>query len=455
MHSGISVDNVFVPPLGPEHEVATSPASWPLVAPIHRLPIELLSRVFVELSGAQVDQFKHKSDERYVPHLMTITAASVCKRWRAVARGTPDLWASIYVNKKTRHVEAFLDACILNSGRRSLDLHCSSKKLLPTFLSRLLPHNERWEHLSISAGETTPLAVLCTSRYSFGALKELHLEVVTMPSGTWDFLANAPRLEELCVTGSSTRGRVIIPPMYNLRRVEYHVMYEVYHVSSIFDAVAHSRETLESLYLSFNCSPSDLELGQPVLMPALAQLDLDWTCQVFMKSIIAPNLTDIVNVCPHDELSTPRLVLTLITHPQADPRSLGLLDLQALYVLDEELSRTLLQALTLMVNLEPATPHRSDTLLVGLSLAKHHGVPPILPLLSKLSFGIEPFLSADELARQRRLLLDVVRSRMEPKTLDGQAFVALRGFASSIELPELRPKVEEWSCTAQYAYIGN
>ncbi|KAL1686352.1 hypothetical protein GGG16DRAFT_118015 [Schizophyllum commune] len=133
---------------------------------------------------------------------------------------------------------------------------------------------------------------------------------------------------------------------------------------------------------------------------------------MFMKSIVAPILTNLVDVCPHSELSTPQLIFTMISHPQADPRSLGLLDLQALYVLDEELSQTLLRSLALLINLEvlqlyydpcqPATPHLSDALLKGLSLAKHHGVPPILPLLSKLSFGLEPHLSADDRRRRAR-----------------------------------------------------
>ena len=96
-----------------------------------------------------------------------------------------------------------------------------------------------------------------------------------------------------------------------------------------------------------------------------------------MKSIVAPNLAALVNTCPHDEPCTPRLISTLISHPQADPHSLGSLDLQALYVVDEELSQTLLRSLALMVNLEvlqlsydpcqPATPHLSDALLKGLS----------------------------------------------------------------------------------------
>ena len=68
-------------------------------------------------------------------------------------------------------------------------------------------------------------------------------------------------------------------------------------------------------------------MGQPVLMPALERLDLDLTCQIFIKSIVAPNLTNFVNVCPHSELSTPQLIFTMISRPQADPHSLGLLDL--------------------------------------------------------------------------------------------------------------------------------
>ncbi|KAL1686350.1 hypothetical protein GGG16DRAFT_64437 [Schizophyllum commune] len=459
MDAEVFVDNAHS--LLPDHETVVSSAPWPLIPPVH-LPVELLSEIFIELSEAQVDQFENKSEIRHIPHLMTITAGSVCRRWRAVTRGTTSFWtfqrSSGSVAKDTRHVAAYIDACTTSSGHQELHLFCGSEEFLSIFFSRLLPHSARWASLNIHGGKAVDMAMLSTGQHCFGALKVIHLCYVNMPQGTWDFLASAPRLEEFRVYESSANNEsAIIPPMSNLRTVENHI-FDIYHLSTIFDAVAHSRETLESLCIAFLSSPSDLEIGTPVVMPALKQLDLDHACQVFMKSIVAPNLEELMNGYPDFELSAPELVFAMISHPQADPHSLRCLELNSLYILDENDSQTLLRCLARMINLEvlhlsyhsdqDEAPH-----LTGLSLAKHHGVPPILPCLRRLHFSLEPFLSDEELARQRRLLVDVVRSRMAPQILGGHAFAALRSFASGMEYPELGPKFKRWQ-TFEHTYLG-
>ena len=182
MDSSISIDNP------PSHSEVVF--SSPLVPPVHRLPVELLSEVFVELDLVQEDVYKQKPAILYGPHLLAVTAACVCRKWRAVALSTHDLWTSIIITDETRHMEAYIDACVTNSGLRGLELRCTSKKFLPTLLSRLLPHCARWAILSLDSAREEDVAVLSREEYSFNRLKGFRLQsCCEILPGALDFLS--------------------------------------------------------------------------------------------------------------------------------------------------------------------------------------------------------------------------------------------------------------------------
>lgn len=74
-------------------------------APIHRLPTELLSEIFViEHTSTLLARLPHFNT---LPCLAFLSAAtSTCSRWRNVAVGTPQLWSWITYSTELRHKKA-------------------------------------------------------------------------------------------------------------------------------------------------------------------------------------------------------------------------------------------------------------------------------------------------------------------------------------------------------------
>ncbi|KAL1719013.1 hypothetical protein EV715DRAFT_273030 [Schizophyllum commune] len=370
-------------PLHPYHAIESSML---LVPP-------LLSEVFVELD--------FKPADFYGPHLLA---------WRAVALSTHDLWTSIIVTDETRHIEAYIDACVTNSGLRGLELRCTSEKFLPTLLSRLLPHCAREADVA-------------------GFRLQSCCEILP---GALNFLA--PFTDEA----------ITISPMHNLIHVSFHIQIE-HPDPSIFEAIAPSHATLESLLLSFSCEASEIVLVEPVLMPKLRCLDFDYIRPIYLNCMIAPALERLAN-----------------------PQALRSLDLTWLPMhLDEENGLVLLRCLTLTTSLEDLrimishadgeSPRVSDALYAGLCATSDSDASPVLPRLRYLAWQVHcGGMTSSELGRYRAHLFAVVRSRLVPQDIAGQEFVALQSFATELEFPELGEKVKDRinSCIGRNTYLG-
>ncbi|KAH7334400.1 hypothetical protein B0J17DRAFT_673196 [Rhizoctonia solani] len=74
---------------------------------INRLPIEILSRIFV--IGEDMDQDRESSEE-HVPQFQELVV-QVCRKWRAVATNMPMLWTYIYISgsKSFNSASVFLE----------------------------------------------------------------------------------------------------------------------------------------------------------------------------------------------------------------------------------------------------------------------------------------------------------------------------------------------------------
>ncbi|KAL1726110.1 hypothetical protein EV714DRAFT_219921 [Schizophyllum commune] len=463
MEAGILTDPAQAPPSHSEVVLSS-----PFVPPIHRLPVELLSEVFVELDLVQEDVSKQKPAVLYGPHLLAVTAACVCRKWRAVALSTHDLWTSIIVTDETRHIEAYIDACVTNSGLRGLELRCTSEKFLPTLLSRLLPHCARWAILSLDSAREADVAVLSREEYSFNCLKGFRLQsCCEILPGALIFLARAPLLSDLSIGEAFTDEAITIPPMHKLIHVSFHIQIE-HPEPSIFEAIVPSHATLESLFLSFSCEASEIALVEPVLMPKLRCLDLDYICPIYLNCMIAPALERLVIIEPHPDSLPFDALFSFVSHPQANPQALRSLDLTWLPMhLDEENGRVLLRCLTLTTNLEDLrimishadgeSPRVSDALYVGLCATSDSDASPILPRLRYLAWQVHcGGMTSSELGRYRAHLFAVVRSRLVPQDIAGQEFVALQSFATELEFPELGEKVKDRinSCIGRNTYLG-
>ncbi|KAL1728745.1 hypothetical protein EV714DRAFT_214483 [Schizophyllum commune] len=127
------------------------------LAPIRRLPVEVLSEIFKICcgDGSPIDITK-----RSCPPLML---SSVCKIWRDVMHGTPGIWADFKIPESSSYPVLHLPSQILNrlglflanSGNLPLRHHrvqyFAPDGILPVdgALGRLLPHSHRWTDLII------------------------------------------------------------------------------------------------------------------------------------------------------------------------------------------------------------------------------------------------------------------------------------------------------------------
>ncbi|KAL1702777.1 hypothetical protein EV121DRAFT_293017 [Schizophyllum commune] len=393
-----------------------------LMPPVHRLPVELLSHIFVDLDSIRIHEDsigrKYVSDKG--PHRLQTTAARVCRRWRSVALATSLLWSFISVGDDTRYVEAYIDACATNSGNHQLTLWCISSECLPIFLSRLLPHRSRWESLNIDGGQNIAFSAL-SSQYEFRILRAVKLNwFLPLKSGMLDFLTNAPQLRVLEIWDSMTEDSLRIPNLTNLVEVYFHA-------------------------------------------------DEPCTCHVFTRFIVAPALVKLeIRDAPIAE-SLCDSIDVLMSHPQAEPPALRSLVLDGIApLLDEGDDRAILRCLARVPNLEhlhvsitrdqqleDEGPSINDVVLAEL-LVKDTGLP-LLPALRMFAwaFGASYEGRPDELARRRHLLLDVVRSRMAP-LMGGQSVAALQSFTTDVEIPELGAELQcgPTSGAAEHTYIG-
>ncbi|KAJ7824451.1 hypothetical protein B0H14DRAFT_2186756, partial [Mycena olivaceomarginata] len=124
-----------------------------LLAPVRRLPPELLVKIFAlcrATTPVLPPNFYSKLLSRLVhQHLLTIS--QVCARWRDLTLGTPTLWDTITLHEelwsgdrdRVEKVLAFLNLALERGGRSLLKLEASGN--IPELALRLLAtHSERW-----------------------------------------------------------------------------------------------------------------------------------------------------------------------------------------------------------------------------------------------------------------------------------------------------------------------
>ncbi|KAI5899468.1 uncharacterized protein SCHCODRAFT_02483637 [Schizophyllum commune H4-8] len=127
------------------------------LAPIRRLPVEVLSEIFKICcgDGSAIDITK-----RSCPPLVL---SSVCKIWRDVMHETPGIWADFTIPESSSltslnlppHLLNRLDLFLANSGNLPLRHHTvqyfAPSNTLPMdgALQRLLPHSHRWTDMII------------------------------------------------------------------------------------------------------------------------------------------------------------------------------------------------------------------------------------------------------------------------------------------------------------------
>ena len=112
-----------------------------LVAPIRRIPQEMLSEIFSHCIGS-LPCIEGDS----APMLLTF----VCSRWRRVVISSPALWSNIYVAYYDRPSVNMLEIWLARSGVFPLRLSVESENKNNNAIRSLIPHSHRWHTVMLS-----------------------------------------------------------------------------------------------------------------------------------------------------------------------------------------------------------------------------------------------------------------------------------------------------------------
>ncbi|KAF7353377.1 F-box domain-containing protein [Mycena sanguinolenta] len=204
------IDSGIVPEMGGEGQALVDV----VVCPVHSLPPEIMSCVFIEC-------LPNDSDARPSNGRAPLLLVRVCRRWTDIALSTPYLWSSLEITAQSRHLFS-------RSTLRGLETWFSRAHTLP--LSLKIQHNvDRSQIVDISGLETLDISDLLPrverltvwfhmddSRTLLPATSPLP-QLRSLTAVLWDadlrhVIQNAPCLTELFWTRGVDHGTIAFHP---------------------------------------------------------------------------------------------------------------------------------------------------------------------------------------------------------------------------------------------------
>ncbi|KAK7058223.1 hypothetical protein R3P38DRAFT_2497144 [Favolaschia claudopus] len=184
------------------------------LAPVHRLPVELLSDIFELCFPAElyrIDEWTSCQMEiDRVSHRHLLNFAHVCARWYRFTTGTPKLWSTITVDtslwsgpRLPDNALLFLLECALDRGRDyplniTVYIECNAHHG-DAVLTLLSKHAGRWHQINILSNDQ-PSRSLSSIKGSLNRLQKVELDT------KWkkiDIFEHAPCLTEFTFHGKS------------------------------------------------------------------------------------------------------------------------------------------------------------------------------------------------------------------------------------------------------------
>ncbi|KAF7336944.1 F-box domain-containing protein [Mycena venus] len=330
---------------------------------IHRLPIEILSEIFLHCSTKQ-DGCK--------PRLV----ATVCRRWRHVALSTSQLWCNIHLNAETIEVESLRSLLVLQlqrSGQVPLSIVFREPRDTASTLQLLLTVSQRWQSLDLLILTASQHELIRTSTSLFPVLKKLTLRNVTSFE-LGNLFRPLPLLEELVLDWLECP----LPSTLPWTRI---TKCDIYGCSSeeVLN-VLHSAPSIVNLSL-YDCHVDNKDLT--TITSAIRSLTISHCTSGFARSFLnhltVPNLQELVLDLFRD-INALTSLLTRSSSPIAR------LILTSVDVSEQELIATLHLTDTLD-HLEinwPSDVH-SNTLMEALTILPRSRRAPLLPRLRVLS----------------------------------------------------------------------
>lgn len=181
------------------------------LAPIHRLPNEMLSEIFI----ASIHHLKHKI---YKFRRAVILLTTICSHWRNVALLTPKLWSSICLTKFECTVRSDIELArtwLTRSGGLPLSLQLRGHGLAaPLIVDMFSEYAERWEHVDICMSYSL-LRHIVSVKNRLPRLRTLRIATGTKPelqlAGPIDTFEIAPHLTSLTIGCFISPRKLVIP----------------------------------------------------------------------------------------------------------------------------------------------------------------------------------------------------------------------------------------------------
>lgn len=300
-----------------------------ILVPIHNLPIELISQIFLDIfEGLR----KTHTYTLLLRNLLVIS--SVCSSWRQVTLSTPHLWTYIVVPEWTWRTSewsrggngteasfklSLLQAHIKRSRNLSFDLICDFERFQEVMEAQvwsiIIPHLDRCRHLDVRlARRAIPELVLpWTQKIQLKRLEYIGITspgvvVQTHPPAFFEHTELIPELTEM-----SLRDIYFAPFRVNsLTRLTLSYRMAVAWTSvAVFLVESTSLEWL-ALHLQFKLPGSDPS-AQPILLPKLVHLTMPdlpfdrYICTPQLQTLSCFNYRGRITIAPSTQLKHLRL----------------------------------------------------------------------------------------------------------------------------------------------------
>ncbi|KAK7055847.1 F-box domain-containing protein, partial [Favolaschia claudopus] len=124
--------------------------------PVLTLPNEITTEIFLQFLPTY--PLCSEMTGFYSPTLLT----HICSQWRDIALSIPQLWRAIYLPRSHVGIDHLLDAWLTRSGccPLSLDVVLPFEEYMTapwsSALSNLISQRTRWEHLTVTVGDSDP-----------------------------------------------------------------------------------------------------------------------------------------------------------------------------------------------------------------------------------------------------------------------------------------------------------
>lgn len=298
------------------------------LAPINsRLPKEILCEIFLQLASEcffgtsqssprvphhhpsldALDEDSLTSDTKgaaatridYTPRYAWLAITHVCRYWRDIARGFPNLWSLIDILPNWNHEPVYVDELLRLSKQAPLTIqHGYSSQHLVSQVESVLDEMYRIQDLKIFVQNANIWSRLEKSVFNAPLLERLHVMINHMTANdTWymEYTANVPKLRELslCLTSPA-----MLQALASSTLVKLHVDFPLPPSGSLTDLLLRL-PLLEELHLQeVFASTSDQAASTMIPLPRLRSLRLShylgWEASAnLLASLVVPSTVKI------------------------------------------------------------------------------------------------------------------------------------------------------------------